>query len=246
MESVNFVIPGLFLMEAIPAMLHLPACLYKLPTALRMSAAIGARYFLMLTEEGAQSKQESFAKYMLKSKEQFAMSDVEVSGLMANLIGGGVDTTSSTMMSCILALACFPKVQRKAQGEMERVVGQDRSPTWDDIDQGTLPYLTALIKEVLRWRTVTVLAGILTQIPRMLNTGATISPPGPTSLGTCGLSTETLAISRNPTRSGRRDSWEAWRILTQTLAAAIRLAGAAGSAADSHWRSRVCYFLSGG
>jgi cytochrome P450 len=160
MESVNFVIPGLFLMEAIPAMLHLPAWLYKLPTALRMSAAIGARYFLMLTEEGAQSKQESFAKYMLKSKEQFAMSDVEVSGLMANLIGGGVDTTSSTMMSCILALACFPKVQRKAQGEMERVVGQDRSPIWDDINQGTLPYLTALIKEVLRWRTVIVLARI--------------------------------------------------------------------------------------
>ncbi|KAL2786629.1 cytochrome P450 [Aspergillus keveii] len=160
MESVNFVIPGLFLMEAIPALMHLPAWLYKLPTALRMGAAIGARYFVMLTEEGAQSKQQSFAKYMLKSQKQFAMSDVEVSGLMANLIGGGVDTTSSTMMSCILALACFPEVQRKAQDDMDRVVGQDRSPSWDDIDHGSLPYLTALVKEVLRWRTVTVLAGI--------------------------------------------------------------------------------------
>ncbi|KAL2825820.1 cytochrome P450 [Aspergillus cavernicola] len=160
MESVNFVIPGLFLMEAIPALMHLPAWLYKLPSALRMGAAIGARYFVMLTEEGAQSKQQSFAKYMLKSQKQFAMSDVEVSGLMANLIGGGVDTTSSTMMSCILALACFPEVQRKAQDEMDRVVGQDRSPTWDDVDHGSLPYLTALVKEVLRWRTVTVLAGI--------------------------------------------------------------------------------------
>ena len=160
MDSVNLVIPGVFLMEAIPAMLHLPPWVYKLPTLLRMGAAIGARYFYMLTEEGAQSESNSFAKHVLKSQAQFEMTDLEVAGLMGNLIGGGVDTTSSTMISCILALACFPNVQLKAQEEVDRVVGHDRSPSWEDIDQGRLPYLIALVKEVLRWRTVTVLAGI--------------------------------------------------------------------------------------
>lgn len=79
---------------------------------------------------------------------------------MTNLIGGGVDTTSSTMLSCILALAAFPDVQKKAQAEMDSVIGQQRSLTWDDIDGNKLPYLMALVKEVLHWRTVTILAGI--------------------------------------------------------------------------------------
>lgn len=43
---------------------------------------------------------------------------------------------------------------------MDLIVGRRRSPSWEDIDEGRLPYLTALVKEVLRWRTVTVLAGI--------------------------------------------------------------------------------------
>jgi cytochrome P450 len=97
---------------------------------------------------------------MIESQKEQKMTDVEVAGLMANLIGGGVDTTSSTMLSCILAMACFPDVQAKAQAELDAVVGQERSLTWADIDEGRLPYLTALVKEVLRWRTVTVLAGI--------------------------------------------------------------------------------------
>lgn len=192
MESVNWVIPGLFLMEAIPAMLHIPAWLYKLPSALRMGAAIGARYFMMLTEEGAQSKQPSFAKHMLKSKEQFNMTDVEVAGLMSNLIGGGVDTTSSTMMSCILALACFPEVQRKAQDEMDKVVGHARSPTWEDVDQGHLPYLTAVVKEVLRWRTVTVLAGIPHANTKDVNYKGYYFPVG------TNFTTNMWAIHRNP------------------------------------------------
>ncbi|CAK7226225.1 hypothetical protein SBRCBS47491_006158 [Sporothrix bragantina] len=173
MEAVNFVVPGVFLMEAIPAMLQLPAWLYSLPHTLHMGSAIIARYFYMLTEEslGTRCGQEAFGKYMLdeqkkmeekkeKNKNGQGLSDLEVAGLMGNLIGGGVDTTSSTMLSCILAMACFPDVQRKAQQEMDAVVGRDRSPTWADLDENRLPYLTALVKEVLRWRTVTVLAGI--------------------------------------------------------------------------------------
>lgn len=160
MEGVDLVIPGFYLMEAIPAMMHLPSFLYSLPKKLRIGSAIGACYFYMLTEEGAKSASDCFAKTMTKAQEQQKMTDVEVAGLMANLIGGGVDTTSSTMLSCILAMACFPDVQAKAQTEMDDIVGQDRSPTWEDIDEGRLPYLTVLAKEVLRWRTVTVLAGI--------------------------------------------------------------------------------------
>lgn len=43
----------------------------------------------------------------------------------------------------------FTSVQEKAQAEIDRVVGRDRLPTFDD--QQDLPYLHALVLEALRW-----------------------------------------------------------------------------------------------
>lgn len=42
----------------------------------------------------------------------------------------------------------YPEVQRKAQAEVDRVVGRDRLP--DFSDEGSLPYVSAIVKEVLR------------------------------------------------------------------------------------------------
>ena len=42
----------------------------------------------------------------------------------------------------------YPDIQRKAQNEVDRVVGRDRLP--DFSDEPSLPYVTALVKEVLR------------------------------------------------------------------------------------------------
>jgi cytochrome P450 len=46
-------------------------------------------------------------------------------------------------------MIAFPVVQRKAQAELDAVVGRNRLPTFADAPQ--LPYLNAVIKEVLRW-----------------------------------------------------------------------------------------------
>lgn len=43
----------------------------------------------------------------------------------------------------------FPSVQEKAQAEIDRVVGPDRLPTFDD--QLDMPYLRAVVLETLRW-----------------------------------------------------------------------------------------------
>ena len=40
----------------------------------------------------------------------------------------------------------YPDIQRKAQQEVDRVVGRDRLP--DFSDEPSLPYVTALVKEV--------------------------------------------------------------------------------------------------
>ena len=49
-----------------------------------------------------------------------------------------------------------PQVQLKAQEELDRVVGGDRLPTHDD--RPSLPYLNAVLKEVLRWHSISHVA----------------------------------------------------------------------------------------
>lgn len=51
----------------------------------------------------------------------------------------------------------FPEVMKKAQAELDAVIGPDRMPEFRDKD--SLPYLNALINETLRWRPVAVLGG---------------------------------------------------------------------------------------
>ena len=62
----------------------------------------------------------------------------------------GSETTSSTLMWWTLAMVAFPQVQRRAQAELDAVVGCTRLPTFADAPH--LPYVRAIIKEVLRWR----------------------------------------------------------------------------------------------
>jgi cytochrome P450 len=58
----------------------------------------------------------------------------------------GSDTTSSTLLSFVLAMTQHPEVLRKAQEEVDRVCGSDRSPTFDDVRK--LAYLNACMNEV--------------------------------------------------------------------------------------------------
>lgn len=60
--------------------------------------------------------------------------------------------TVSSMVSLFLALTQYPEVKRRAQRELDSVLGRDRLPTFED--RPRLPYLDALCKEVLRWRMV--------------------------------------------------------------------------------------------
>ncbi len=62
------------------------------------------------------------------------------------------------MSSFFLALVLFPEVQRRAQAELDMVVGRDQLPTFDD--RPCLPYIEALCKELMRWNMVTPIGTI--------------------------------------------------------------------------------------
>lgn len=57
----------------------------------------------------------------------------------------------ATMNAFMLAMVRNPEVFKKAQEEMDRVVGLDKLPDYQD--RSSLPYLDCVLKEVLRWVT---------------------------------------------------------------------------------------------
>ena len=52
-------------------------------------------------------------------------------------------------------MAKYPEAQRKAQAELDAVIGPDKLPGLSD--RPSLPYVNALVKEILRWQSVTPL-----------------------------------------------------------------------------------------
>ena len=46
-------------------------------------------------------------------------------------------------------MALYPKVQKKAQEEIDSVIGPNRLPNFED--RPFLPYINAVVKESMRW-----------------------------------------------------------------------------------------------
>ncbi|KAF5646140.1 oxidoreductase [Fusarium sp. NRRL 52700] len=75
--------------------------------------------------------------------------DTIIKQTAAVMYAGGADTTVSSIRGFVLAMLLFPDVQKKAQQEIDSVVGTERLPQFED--RHNLPYVDALIKETLRW-----------------------------------------------------------------------------------------------
>ncbi|KAL3473182.1 cytochrome P450, partial [Aspergillus californicus] len=167
MEGVDFAIPGQFLMESVPQLLRMPRLLYPLASRVLENNRKVASFFSCLSREAASSSssssshtapRQSFSASLIQESDKGGLVDEEIAFLTGNLIGGGVDTTSSTTISFIFAMCAFPDVQQKAHAEITAAVEGDRMP--DFSDEPNLPYCRALVDECLRWRTVTILGGI--------------------------------------------------------------------------------------
>ena len=51
-----------------------------------------------------------------------------------------------------MAMALHPEVQKRAQAELDAAVGPHRLPDFED--RPSLPYISAIVKETLRWQLV--------------------------------------------------------------------------------------------
>ncbi|KAJ7720782.1 cytochrome P450 [Mycena metata] len=98
----------------------------------------------------------SFFKDLMENKEVASDDPVEAQHIIqcatAVMYATGADTILASVLTFILAMLHAPHVRKIAQEELDRVVGTDRLPTY--ADQDSLPYVTAIVKESLRWELV--------------------------------------------------------------------------------------------
>ncbi|KAK5245353.1 hypothetical protein LTR20_006727 [Exophiala xenobiotica] len=104
----------------------------------------------------AGEKRDCMADSILDEVEKnpnYVLGEHAIQNLLGEMIEGGADTTTAQLLTFIVAMATYPRVQAKAQTLIDAHIGSDRSPTWKDFD--ILPYVNAIVKEGLRWRPVT-------------------------------------------------------------------------------------------
>ncbi|KZP04234.1 cytochrome P450 [Athelia psychrophila] len=165
------VAPGAFLVNTMPILKHVP---YWFPGAgFKRKAKEWKRYADATLEAPFQALKEEIASGVAKpSFAQRCLQDMDLNIDTADqeriikntagvMYGAGADTSVSILATLVLAMIQYPAVQRRAQAELDSVLGPDRLPTFDDIP--SLPYLSAILKECHRWEVVLPFA-----IPHML------------------------------------------------------------------------------
>lgn len=162
-------VPGKYLVESFPILKHIPDVLapWKADIKSRGREEAAANMALVetvrsdLAEAKSKGKDipDSLCKLLLelRKQEDIPLSDRDFSYIPASLFGAGSDTTASTLCTAFLALITHPEAMRAAHKELDEVIGPNRTPTFED--EAHVPYIRALVKEVLRWRPVAVLGG---------------------------------------------------------------------------------------
>lgn len=99
-----------------------------------------------------------FSTGMYEAQQKDPFSDDQAAYIAGTLLEAGSETTSSTLYAFIQAMLLFPDVQRRAQNEIEKVVGCDRLPLMEDL--ADLQYIRGCMKESLRWMPTAILGAV--------------------------------------------------------------------------------------
>ncbi|KAF7340735.1 Cytochrome p450 [Mycena sanguinolenta] len=97
-------------------------------------------------------KNETFIEKILDRQEELGLNREMIAYICGVLLDGGAETSSSLLQSLVLCLVRSPASLRKAQEEIDNVVGDERLPVSSDLE--ALPYVQAVIKETHRFRPV--------------------------------------------------------------------------------------------
>jgi cytochrome P450 len=158
MENFNEAsLPGKWLVDLLPFLKHLPTWLPGMHfkrvgqswNAQAMQTREAPYHFAVGQMKRKDAKMslitEAFKKYDNSPPPEI---EHDLQFTTSTLFGGGFETTAFTLEVFFLEMALHPEAQRRAQREIDDVVGQSRLPNLTDKER--LPYLNALILEVQR------------------------------------------------------------------------------------------------
>jgi cytochrome P450 len=149
--------PGHFLADVFPLLAKLPPWLQTWRTECQVcferQRKLWLKYWRGLSAQiAAGTAPDCFVKHFQTSSMQ---SKAEIDELQAAFVAGtmieaGSETTSALINLALLLLAIHPAKAQLAQDQLDRVVGPNRCPLI--ADQDDLPYIRAVVKEVLYCR----------------------------------------------------------------------------------------------
>ncbi|EKM51548.1 uncharacterized protein PHACADRAFT_176971 [Phanerochaete carnosa HHB-10118-sp] len=156
-------VAGAYLADSLPILQHIPAWFpgaqFKRDAA-KWRPVVDAMYLQPHMEVKA-SFNNGDARPCLLTDVLFEMSqdregrdytideDVAI-GVMGVSYAAASDTTTLTLFNFVLAMLMHPEVQKTAQEVLDGTIGRSRLPEIEDRD--ALPFITAMVKECLRWR----------------------------------------------------------------------------------------------
>jgi len=152
--------PGAFLLDIVPFLKHVPE--WFPGAGFRRKARIWrgwstqmsvAPFMAVKKAMNAGTAQPSFTASLMEEaayKEDSTQYEDDVRGTGAACYSAGSDTTVSAIHTFMLAMVLNPEVQRKAQAELDNVLGPDRLPEF--YNRENLPYINAVCRETLRCR----------------------------------------------------------------------------------------------
>ncbi|KAJ6458244.1 cytochrome P450 [Mycena sanguinolenta] len=149
--------PGAYLVEYFTWMRYLPSWVAKWKRDVleqyRIDDAMFRGLFKEVSDRVAQGDQVSgFCGHLLEEEDRRGLDEKESVWAAAALYHDGIIQTSVGLGWLLYVILSFPEVQRRAQMELDAVIGRSRMPTFADYNR--LPYIRALIKETLRWAPV--------------------------------------------------------------------------------------------
>uniref|UniRef100_A0A8H7XNR4 Cytochrome P450 n=1 Tax=Psilocybe cubensis TaxID=181762 RepID=A0A8H7XNR4_PSICU len=103
-----------------------------------------------LREVNAGNKKGTIIEAIVKNQEELGLTQDAIAYIGGMLLDAGSETSATTIQSLILSLLKFPACLKKAQEEIDELIGDSRLPISTDIDE--LPYVQAVIKEGHRLR----------------------------------------------------------------------------------------------
>ncbi|KAF8884012.1 cytochrome P450 [Infundibulicybe gibba] len=140
--------PGSYLVEFFPWMMHIPNRFAKWKREAEMWYAKDSLMF----ELGQRRREAELSAQLIRNKERYNLTLRENAWLAGTMFSAGAETSSVVMGWWLLAMVIYPETQKRAQAELDAVVGRSRMPSFADYEH--LPYIRAMVKEALRWRPV--------------------------------------------------------------------------------------------